>query len=71
MRDLEWCDDTKVRSLEPYCCGVAAINSPHTGIVDWAKVSETYTRSGVGGLMAEVSYIYIYIYIYIFISLYR
>lgn len=35
-------DGNEIKSIEPYCKGIKAIHSPHTGIVDWALVTEYY-----------------------------
>lgn len=37
-------DGKEIKSIEPYCRGVKAIHSPHTGIVDWAMVTEYYAK---------------------------
>lgn len=35
-------DGKEIKAIEPYCKGIKAIHSPHTGIVDWALVTEYY-----------------------------
>lgn len=42
--DLRLIDGKEIKSIEPYCKGVRAIHSPHTGIVDWALVTEYYAK---------------------------
>lgn len=40
--DLQLIDGDKIKEIEPYCQGVKALWSPHTGIVDWALVTQYY-----------------------------
>lgn len=40
--DLKLIDGDQIKEIEPYCEGVKALWSPHTGIVDWALVTEYY-----------------------------
>lgn len=41
--DLRYLDTPeRVRQIEPECAGIAAIHSPHTGIVDWALVARHF-----------------------------
>lgn len=42
--DLKLIDGDKIKEIEPYCEGIKAIWSPHTGIVDWALVTEYYGK---------------------------
>lgn len=42
--DLRLIDGKEIKSIEPFCRGVRAIHSPHTGIVDWALVTEYYAK---------------------------
>lgn len=35
-------DASEIKKIEPFCRGIRAIHSPHTGIVDWAVVTESY-----------------------------
>lgn len=42
MPDLRLIDGKEIKSIEPFCKGIRAIHSPHTGIVDWALVTEYY-----------------------------
>lgn len=37
-------DGKRIKEIEPYCNGIQAIWSPHTGIVDWALVTEYYGK---------------------------
>ncbi|XP_055690709.1 L-2-hydroxyglutarate dehydrogenase, mitochondrial [Lutzomyia longipalpis] len=46
--DLQMVDGDKIAEIEPYCQGVRAIWSPHTGIVDWQYVTECYVEDFVG-----------------------
>lgn len=40
--DLTVIDGSKIREVEPNCRGVKALLSPHTGIVDYTVVTESY-----------------------------
>ena len=41
--DIEYLQGAdKVKEIEPHCCGVAAIRTPSTGIVDWLQVALSY-----------------------------
>lgn len=42
--DLQMIDGDRIEEIEPYCEGLKAIWSPHTGIVDYALVTEHYGR---------------------------
>jgi L-2-hydroxyglutarate oxidase LhgO len=42
VEGLEMLDADGIREREPHCCGIKAIFSPVTGIVDWGRVSESY-----------------------------
>lgn len=35
-------EGSEIKSIEPFCKGIKAIHSPHTGIVDWGLVTEYY-----------------------------
>lgn len=37
-------DGKEIKDIEPFCKGIKAIHSPHTGIVDWALVTEYYAK---------------------------
>lgn len=37
-------DAKGIKEIEPYCKGTKAIHSPHTGIVDWALVTQYYAE---------------------------
>lgn len=37
-------DGDQIQEIEPYCQGVKALWSPHTGIVDYALVTEHYAQ---------------------------
>lgn len=40
--DLQLIDGDRIQEIEPYCEGLKALWSPHTGIVDFAQVTEHY-----------------------------
>lgn len=41
--DLTWLNnEAEIRRVEPEATGIAAIHSPHTGIVDWSRVANVY-----------------------------
>lgn len=42
--DMRMIDGNEIKSIEPFCRGIRAIHSPHTGIVDWALVTEYYAK---------------------------
>lgn len=42
--DLQLIDGDKIQEIEPYCDGLKALWSPHTGIVDYAVVTEYYAH---------------------------
>lgn len=42
--DLQLIGPDLIREIEPYCRGLKAIHSPHTGIVDWALVARHYGK---------------------------
>lgn len=42
--DLKVIDGEQIKDFEPYCEGVKAIWSPHTGIVDWAQVTQYFAK---------------------------
>lgn len=46
--DLQLIEGDRIGDIEPYCQGMRAIWSPHTGIVDWGLVTEHYGRDFVG-----------------------
>lgn len=41
-KDLRLVEKLELRELEPHCTGIRGLLSPHTGIVDYAKVAESY-----------------------------
>lgn len=52
-----------IREVEPYCKGLEAIWSPHTGIVDWGLVTKHYgkdfqEKGGDIHLNFEVNYLF-------------
>lgn len=48
VKDLKRLDAEGIRSVEPNCTGLQALWSPHTGIVDWGEVTQSYGRDFVG-----------------------
>ena len=44
VKDLKLVDAKGIKEIEPYCRGTKAIHSPHTGIVDWALVTQYYAK---------------------------
>lgn len=42
--DLRVVDENGIREIEPHCKGLMALHSPHTGIVDFALVTEYYGK---------------------------
>ncbi|XP_058832938.1 L-2-hydroxyglutarate dehydrogenase, mitochondrial [Topomyia yanbarensis] len=42
--DVQVVDAKRIKEIEPYCEGVQAIWSPHTGIVDWSLVTQYYAK---------------------------
>lgn len=42
--DLKMIGGDEIHQYEPHCDGVQALWSPHTGIVDWALVTEEYAK---------------------------
>ncbi|GAB0092839.1 L-2-hydroxyglutarate dehydrogenase, mitochondrial [Sergentomyia squamirostris] len=46
--DIKMIDGDKIKEIEPFCEGVRALWSPHTGIVDWQYVTNCYADDFVG-----------------------
>uniref|UniRef100_A0AAR2JEY8 L-2-hydroxyglutarate dehydrogenase, mitochondrial n=1 Tax=Pygocentrus nattereri TaxID=42514 RepID=A0AAR2JEY8_PYGNA len=44
VKELRLIDARAIREREPYCRGIMALDSPHTGIVDWRLVALTYGK---------------------------
>lgn len=44
VKDLQWLDSDGLQQIEPYCSGIAAVLSPHTGIVDFMQVAHAYAE---------------------------
>ncbi|KAK6640186.1 hypothetical protein RUM44_011872 [Polyplax serrata] len=42
VKDIKIVDKYGIKKIEPHCKGLKAIHSPHTGIVDWALVTQHY-----------------------------
>ncbi|KAL9699247.1 hypothetical protein quinque_002688 [Culex quinquefasciatus] len=42
--DVQLVDAKRIKEIEPYCQGLKAIWSPHTGIVDWGLVTQYYGK---------------------------
>ncbi|MEP7198481.1 MAG: L-2-hydroxyglutarate oxidase [Chloroflexota bacterium] len=38
--DVTWIEPSRLRAIEPHAAGIAALHSPHTGIVDYTQVSQ-------------------------------
>ncbi|XP_068085335.1 L-2-hydroxyglutarate dehydrogenase, mitochondrial [Anabrus simplex] len=47
--DLKVVDGAGIKKIEPYCQGVRALWSPHTGIVDWGNVTEYFGKDFTEG----------------------
>ncbi|XP_032820824.2 L-2-hydroxyglutarate dehydrogenase, mitochondrial isoform X1 [Petromyzon marinus] len=47
VRDLRLVGEQEIREREPHCKGIKALDSPYTGIVDWAEVARSYGRDFV------------------------
>lgn len=44
VKDMELIDTNEIKNIEPLCKGLQAIWSPHTGVVNWAEVTESYVQ---------------------------
>lgn len=44
VKDMILVEQKDIIKYEPNCVGLKAIWSPHTGIVDWAQVNESFGR---------------------------
>lgn len=44
VADLQLIDGKQIPEIEPHCCGVQALWSPHTGIVDFTLVTQNYAK---------------------------
>jgi len=42
--DLQMIEGSQIKEIEPYCQGLKALWSPHTGIVDWGLVTRYYGK---------------------------
>uniref|UniRef100_T1J5V5 L-2-hydroxyglutarate dehydrogenase, mitochondrial n=1 Tax=Strigamia maritima TaxID=126957 RepID=T1J5V5_STRMM len=42
VKDMQMIERDKIKEIEPHCKGLKAIWSPHTGIVDWARVTRSF-----------------------------
>jgi len=42
--DLQMIDGSQIKEIEPFCRGLKALWSPHTGIVDWGLVTRYYGK---------------------------
>nr|XP_026483542.1 L-2-hydroxyglutarate dehydrogenase, mitochondrial [Vanessa tameamea] len=47
VKDIRLLDSKEIKELEPHCNGIQALWSPHTGIVDWGEVTNSYVRDFV------------------------
>jgi (S)-2-hydroxyglutarate dehydrogenase len=52
--DLERIGSERLREIEPHCVGIAALWSPHTGVIDFQRVAQSYAAeiSAAGGEIA-------------------
>lgn len=44
VADLQLIDGKQIPEIEPHCRGIKALHSPHTGIVDFRLVTESYAK---------------------------
>lgn len=44
VKDLKRLNSQEIKGVEPNCTGLQALWSPHTGIVDWGGVTQSYGR---------------------------
>ncbi|XP_072938686.1 L-2-hydroxyglutarate dehydrogenase, mitochondrial [Epargyreus clarus] len=44
VKDIKLLDTNELREVEPKCKGIQALWSPHTGIVNWGEVTESYVK---------------------------
>jgi 2-hydroxyglutarate dehydrogenase len=44
VKDIQLMDGKELKEIEPHCRGVQALWSPHTGIVNWAEVTNSYVK---------------------------
>ncbi|CAH0750305.1 unnamed protein product [Diatraea saccharalis] len=44
VRDIKLMDSKELKEVEPYCNGVQALWSPHTGIISWGEVTQYYVK---------------------------
>lgn len=42
--ELQMIEGSKIKEIEPFCKGLKALWSPHTGIVDWGLVTQYYGK---------------------------
>ncbi|XP_044732474.1 L-2-hydroxyglutarate dehydrogenase, mitochondrial [Chrysoperla carnea] len=42
--DVRLIDGKEISAIEPHCLGLKAVHSPHTGIVDWALVTNYFAK---------------------------
>lgn len=47
--DLREVGSKEIQEIEPHCRGLKALHSPHTGIVDFAVVTEYYGKDFKAG----------------------
>ncbi|KAL3873598.1 hypothetical protein ACJMK2_036694 [Sinanodonta woodiana] len=45
VKDLKMIGPDKIKEIEPNCVGLKAIHSPHTGIIDYAVVTKSYSKT--------------------------
>lgn len=44
VKDIQLMDSKEMKEIEPHCKGLQALWSPHTGIVSWAQVTDSYVK---------------------------
>ncbi|XP_045164897.2 L-2-hydroxyglutarate dehydrogenase, mitochondrial-like [Mercenaria mercenaria] len=42
VKDLRMIDGSEIKEIEPNCVGLKAVHSPHTGIIDYGLVTQSY-----------------------------
>ncbi|XP_063822627.1 L-2-hydroxyglutarate dehydrogenase, mitochondrial [Ostrinia nubilalis] len=44
VKDILLLDEKELKEIEPHCKGIQALWSPHTGIVNWGEVTQSYVK---------------------------
>ncbi|KIH58721.1 FAD dependent oxidoreductase [Ancylostoma duodenale] len=42
-KDVKMIDGSQIKEYEPFCKGIKALWSPHTGVVDWGEVAKAFS----------------------------